>query len=104
MGRPMHESKQSPDPTTKISLKTQELRQTLRSELEWPKATKEYDNRMLASNIELHIKTALDKTMYKWLTTIRSKKEAEARLKSKERIPRSRARAITSFFGRARDS
>ena len=59
---------------------------------------------MLAQNIESHIKKVLDKTMYKWLTTIRSRKEEEARSKSKERIPQSRARAITSFFDRARDS
>ena len=93
----------SPDPTTKVSLKTVELRRVLREELEWLRNSKTYDDQMLATNIETHMKKALDKTVYKWLTTIRSRKEQEART-SKDRIPPSRARTITTFFDRARSS
>lgn len=91
----------SPDPTTKTSLKTVELRRVLREELEWLRTSTAYDDQMLAKNIESYMKTELDKTIYKWLTTIRSRKEQEARTKSKDRIPQRRARAITSFFDRA---
>lgn len=88
----------SPDSTTKISLKTKEIRQVLREELEWLKTSKNYDDKQLTTNIERHMEKALDKTMYKWLVSIRSRKEAEAQRKSHDCIRNPRARSITTFF------
>ena len=90
----------SPDPTTKLSLKTREIRKVLRNELEWLQKSKQYDDQQLAQNIQRHIDKALDKTMYKWLNTIRTKKEEESRRKNHDRIPKPRVRPISTYFSR----
>ena len=90
----------SPDPTTKLSLKTKEIRKVLKEELEWLKQSKNHVDRQLVQNIEKHVDKALDKTMYKWLNTIRTKKEEEFRKRNHDRIPRPRARPISTYFSR----
>ena len=90
----------SSDPTTKLSLKSKEIRKVLNEELVWLKKSRNYDDHQLVQNIERHVDKALDKTMYKWLNTIRTKKEEESRKQNHGRIPRPRTRPISTYFSR----
>ena len=94
----------SPDQGTKLSLKTKEIRKVLRSEIEWLKRSKNYDDQQLVQNIQRHIDKALDKTMYKWLNTIRTKKEEKSRKQNHDHIPGPRARPISTYFSRQRST
>ena len=60
-----------------------------------------YDTIQLISNIKTKIDSAHETTMYKWLNTIRQRKEEEARQLSHDRAFTSRARTLNQFFQRS---
>ena len=82
------------------SLKITELRKVLKQELTTLDHARNYDTIQLISNIKTKIDTAHETTMYKWLNTIRQRKEEEAGQLSHGRAFTSRARTLNQFFQR----
>ena len=66
-------------------MKTDDLLHTLTAEIETIKPMADYELKMLLDNISRKKHKAQDQTIYKWLQTIRPRKEEMPRAKSHDR-------------------
>ena len=59
-----------------------------------------YDTQKLIENIESHMGTARDQTIYKWMVMLRHRKEDDIQKRRHDKIFRPRAQVITKWFHR----